>query len=48
VFEKHGLAVLNRVWDGPDSMPTLNELGTPEAWYRRTTGTRPPRGRPGA
>ena len=47
VFEKHGLAVLNRVWDGPDSMPTLNELGNPEAWYRRTTGTRPPRARPG-
>ena len=42
VFEKHGLAVLNRVWDGPDSMPALNELGNPEGWYRRTTGTRPP------
>jgi len=42
VFEKHGLSVLNRVWDGPDSMPALNELGNPDAWYRRTTGTRPP------
>ncbi|HEY0831201.1 MAG TPA: zinc-dependent metalloprotease [Candidatus Dormibacteraeota bacterium] len=48
VFDKHGLAVLNRVWDGPDSMPALNELGNPEAWYRRTTGTRPPAPRRGA
>jgi coenzyme F420 biosynthesis associated uncharacterized protein len=48
VFDKHGLALLNRVWDGPDSMPTLKELGDPEAWYRRTTGTRPPRARSGA
>jgi len=45
VYDKHGLALLNRVWDGPDSMPTLNELGNPEAWYRRTTGTRPPAAR---
>jgi uncharacterized protein (DUF2342 family) len=42
VYDKHGLALLNRVWDGPDSMPSLTELGNPEAWYRRTTGTRPP------
>ncbi len=35
VLDKHGLAVLNRVWDGPDSMPSLGELGNPGAWYRR-------------
>jgi coenzyme F420 biosynthesis associated uncharacterized protein len=35
VFDQHGLAVLNRVWDGPDSMPTLGELGRPGAWTRR-------------
>jgi coenzyme F420 biosynthesis associated uncharacterized protein len=35
VFDEHGLAVLNRVWDGPDSMPTLAELGNPRAWHRR-------------
>jgi coenzyme F420 biosynthesis associated uncharacterized protein len=45
VFERHGLSVLNRVWDGPGSMPTLKELGNPDAWYRRTTGTRPPQAR---
>jgi coenzyme F420 biosynthesis associated uncharacterized protein len=36
VFEEHGLALLNRVWDGPDSMPRPNELTNPKAWYRRT------------
>jgi len=35
VFDEHGLTVLNRVWDGPDSMPTLSELGNAKAWYRR-------------
>ena len=35
VFDQHGVAVLNRVWDGPESVPRLNELGNPEAWYRR-------------
>jgi coenzyme F420 biosynthesis associated uncharacterized protein len=35
IFDQHGLAALNRVWDGEDSMPTLTELGKPAAWYRR-------------
>jgi coenzyme F420 biosynthesis associated uncharacterized protein len=35
VFDKHGLAMLNRVWEGPESMPALGELGNPAAWYRR-------------
>ena len=35
VYRKHGLAVLNRAWDGPESMPRLNELGNAEAWVRR-------------
>jgi coenzyme F420 biosynthesis associated uncharacterized protein len=35
VFDRHGMEVLNRVWGGPESMPRLNELGNPEAWYRR-------------
>jgi coenzyme F420 biosynthesis associated uncharacterized protein len=37
VFDRYGLQVLNRVWDGPDSMPRLNELGNPEAWHRRVS-----------
>src|SRR2546428_5032254 len=35
VFDRHGMEVLNGVWGGPESMPRLNELGNPEAWYRR-------------
>ena len=35
VYQKHGLAVLDRAWDGPESMPRLNELGNPQAWVRR-------------
>src|SRR5256885_2505284 len=38
VSRKYGLAVLNRVWDGAESMPRLNELGNPEAWYPRVGG----------
>ena len=40
VFDEHGMNVLNRVWDGPDAMPRLNELGNPAAWYRRTSSLR--------
>lgn len=35
IYERYGLNVLNRVWDGPDSMPRLNELNNPEAWHLR-------------
>ncbi len=35
IYDAHGMNVLNRVWDGPDAMPTLRELASPEAWYRR-------------
>lgn len=35
VFDEHGIKVLNRVWDGPQAMPALEELDDPSAWYRR-------------
>jgi coenzyme F420 biosynthesis associated uncharacterized protein len=35
VFDQHGMSVLNRVWDGPESMPTLKELSKPALWHRR-------------
>ena len=35
VFDRYGLSVLNRVWDGPEMMPTLRELRDPDAWHRR-------------
>ncbi|HEV2415246.1 MAG TPA: zinc-dependent metalloprotease [Candidatus Dormibacteraeota bacterium] len=37
VEDLYGLAVLNRVWDGPESMPTLGELRNPAAWHRRVS-----------
>jgi coenzyme F420 biosynthesis associated uncharacterized protein len=39
VADKYGLSVLNRVWDGPESMPRLGELGKPEAWHRRVSSS---------
>jgi len=41
VYDRHGMEVLNRVWDGLESMPRLNELGNPDAWYRRISTVRP-------
>ena len=38
VYDQHGIAGLNRVWEGPESMPSLNELGLPGEWYRRVAG----------
>ena len=37
IYDNHGMSVLNRVWDGPDSMPTLRELSNPAAWHRRVS-----------
>jgi len=35
VYDRYGLSVLNRVWDGPEMMPTLKELRNPDAWHLR-------------
>jgi putative hydrolase len=35
VHDRYGMDVLNRVWDGPDALPRLDELGAPDRWYRR-------------
>jgi putative hydrolase len=37
IYDEHGMNVLNRVWDGPESMPTLRELSNPAAWHRRVS-----------
>jgi putative hydrolase len=37
IYDKYGMGVLNSVWDGPDSMPTLRELSNPVAWHRRVS-----------
>jgi uncharacterized protein (DUF2342 family) len=35
VAGRGGLQLLNRVWDGPESIPTLAELREPELWVAR-------------
>ena len=36
VVEAEGIEALNRVWRGPESLPTLAELDDPESWLTRT------------
>lgn len=40
VTERGGVELLNRVWEGPDSMPTMAELRAPARWIERV-GRRP-------
>jgi coenzyme F420 biosynthesis associated uncharacterized protein len=35
VFDAHGMKALNLAWQGPETMPGVDELANPEAWYRR-------------
>ncbi|HEX6207612.1 MAG TPA: zinc-dependent metalloprotease [Actinomycetota bacterium] len=35
VVERAGKEGFNRVWDGPERLPTLEEVTDPEAWVRR-------------
>jgi coenzyme F420 biosynthesis associated uncharacterized protein len=37
VVERGGIEALNRVWSGPDAIPTLSEIEDPERWLRRTS-----------
>jgi putative hydrolase len=39
VVRSSGIRTLNRVWDGPDSLPSAEELDDPAAWIERV-GTR--------
>src|SRR3954469_1529018 len=40
VASRHGVAMLNRVWESPEALPTLAELDDPEGWVARVRGTR--------
>ena len=35
VVELHGIGTLNRVWDAPDNLPTLEEIRDPFQWIER-------------
>jgi uncharacterized protein (DUF2342 family) len=35
VVSAHGIAVLNRVWESPEALPTAAELRLPESWVER-------------
>jgi coenzyme F420 biosynthesis associated uncharacterized protein len=35
VVSAHGIAVLNRVWESPEALPTSAELRRPESWVER-------------
>jgi len=36
VAERVGIEGLNRVWSGPEALPTAQELERPEPWLERT------------
>ena len=35
VVAERGIGAANRVWEGPDMLPTLEELRNPKAWIER-------------
>jgi putative hydrolase len=38
VVKLHGIAELNKVWDAPDNLPTIEEIKDPFAWMERVLG----------
>lgn len=38
VIDRAGMAGFNRVWDGPDNLPSRHEITHPEAWVERVLG----------
>jgi len=35
IHDTYGMGVLNLAWEGPETMPRIEELSNPDAWYRR-------------
>lgn len=38
IHDVYGMAVLNRAWEGPDTLPRPAELRDPQRWYQRVVG----------
>jgi coenzyme F420 biosynthesis associated uncharacterized protein len=43
IHDRHGIRLLNRAWEGPETVPTLAELREPELWTRRMASIKPKR-----
>jgi coenzyme F420 biosynthesis associated uncharacterized protein len=39
VAEARGRPALNRIWEGPDTLPTMEEIADPTRWMRRVLGS---------
>jgi coenzyme F420 biosynthesis associated uncharacterized protein len=48
VAELRGRAALARIWDGPETLPSAEEIAKPEAWVARVLDGRGPAGPAGA
>jgi uncharacterized protein (DUF2342 family) len=42
VAERGGIDAFNRVWEGPDALPSLVELESPGTWLARSEAGFPP------
>lgn len=40
IYDQHGMKALNLVWNSAAQMPSLEELGKPDVWYRRVVASR--------
>ncbi len=40
VLDQRGAAFLQRIWSGPETLPTLDEIRRPASWIERMEGTR--------
>jgi coenzyme F420 biosynthesis associated uncharacterized protein len=41
IAEERGRAALNRIWEGPETLPTMEEIAEPTRWVRRVLDASP-------
>ena len=41
IHERHGMRLLNRAWESPATLPSMEELREPERWARRMSRAKP-------